>query len=718
MNKNVIRRSTYNSIGATILGGSILLPMIAHAQLEEVVVTAQKREESVQTIPIAMTAVSANGLEKSGISGTDELSMVIPNLQYSRQISSATPFIRGVGTKNSSAGEESSVSTYVDGVYYSSMVASVMEFNNIERVEVLRGPQGTLFGRNATGGLIHVITKNPAFEPSAKISVGAGSYDAFNTGFYGTAGLSERLAVDISLLFKKRDEGYGTNQFNGRERAGEEDRSLRSKLLFDVDDKTSIVMSALYADRESDVGIARQPAKGTVATGGGVYTGDFQDINSDWEPIVDSAQRVATFQLTHAFESVELIATSAYSELDAFTLLDQDSGPSHVVNFVVNERSKQLSQEFQFNSTGDGPLKWTAGLFFMSAESKNAPTQTTSANPAFNINMDTEQETTSYAAYAQGTYDLNDATALTLGLRWTMDEREFSGKTTSIGTGAPINPAMPVLNDDESWEEPTWRLAIDHQLNEEMLVFASYSRGFKSGVYNTLPVFGALPEPVDPEILDSYEVGFKGDFLDNSLRINGSAFYYEFDNLQMQQILGGAIFLFNVGDSEMQGAEIESTYFVTSNLDINVSASYLDTEYTDFQNGPVISPDTSDNIGNMVTTNSDLSGYELTRAPKYTYSVSTNYRHDVGVGELSLNLAYYYNDGFFWEPDNRTKQDSYDVLNAEVALTEYEDKWKVRVFARNLLDTEYSYYSQQSSFGDFVSAAPPKTFGISAEYSF
>ncbi|MBQ0758516.1 MAG: TonB-dependent receptor [Zhongshania sp.] len=233
---------------------------------------------------------------------------------------------------------------------------------------------------------------------------------------------------------------------------GEEDRSLRSKLLFDVSDKTSIVMSALYADRESDVGIARQPAEGTVATGGGTYTGDFQDINTDWEPIVESSQRVLTFQLTHAFNAVELIATSAFSDLDAFTLLDQDSGPSHVVNFVVGERSQQLSQEFQFNSTGDGPLKWTAGLFFMSAESKNAPTQTTSANPAFNINMDTQQDTTSYAAYAQGTYDLTDATALTLGLRWTMDEREFSGRTTSIASGAPINPAMPVLKDDESWE--------------------------------------------------------------------------------------------------------------------------------------------------------------------------------------------------------------------------------------------------------------------------
>lgn len=689
----------------------------AHAQLEEVVVTAQKRAESAQDVPIAITAVSEMGLERAGITGSDELSAVVPNLQYSRQLASATPFIRGVGTKNSSAGDESSVSTYVDGVYYSSMVASVMEFNNVERVEVLRGPQGTLFGRNATGGLIHVITKDPAFETAGKVSAGLANYGTWRGGLYATTGLTERVAADVSMLYKKRDEGYGDNIFSGQERPGEEDRSLRSKLLFDMNEKTSIIVSALYASRESDIGIARQPAEGTTATGGGTFTGDFQDINSDWTPRVEATQRAYTFELTHQFEGVELIATSAYSDASSFVLLDQDSGPSHVVNFVVNEESEQYTQEFQFNSTGGGPLQWTTGLFYMSSLAQNDPTQTTSANPAFNINMDTEQDTESYAVYGQASYDFTAATKLTLGARWTRDERDFSGRTTSIITGAPINPAAPVLNESESWEEPTWRVALDHQLSDEILLFASHNRGFKSGVYNTLTVFGAPPEPVDPEILDAYEVGFKGDFLDNRLRINTSAFFYQFENLQMQQVLGGAIFLFNVGDSEMKGLEVESTYFVTDSLDVNMSVAYLDTEYTEFENGPVIAPNPT-GPGNVVTTNSDLSGNEMTRAPEYTANLSANYRHDTSMGEVNYNIAYYYNDGFFWEPDNRTEQDSYDVLNAEVALTSKDEKWRFRLFGRNLLDSEYSYYSQQSSFGDFVSAAPPLTYGVSVEYSF
>lgn len=718
MTSNKPRGKRLPLASAIAAAGAFVMSSQSFAQLEEVVVTAQKRSESAQEVPIAITAVSEMALQKSGITGSDELSMVVPNLQFSRQLGSATPFIRGVGTKNSSAGEESSVSTYVDGVYYSSMIASVMEFNNIERIEVLRGPQGTLFGRNATGGLIHVITKDPQFETAGKLKAGYGSYDTYNLGAYATTGLSERVAGDISLLYSKRNDGYGDNKFNDEERPGAEDRSLRGKLLFDMSEKTSILASAMYASRDSDVGIARQPAKGTTATGGGTYNGDFHDINSDWTPMVEADQRAYTLKVTHQFDGAELIATSGYADVSSFILLDQDSGPAHFVNFLVNEKNEQFSQEFQLSSTGAGALQWTTGLFYMSSLAKNAPTRTTSSvAPSFNVTMDTEQETKSYAVYGQLAYDITDATKVTLGARWTLDEREFSGRTTFTGSGDPVNPAMPYLNDDESWEEPTWRLGLDHQVNDEVLLYAYHARGFKSGVYNTLTNNGLLPEPVDPEILDAYEVGIKGDFLDNSLRINAAVFYYEFENLQLQQIDAGAINLFNVGDSEMQGAEIETTYFVTADLDLNFSFAYLDTEYTEFPEGPIIAPDTSDGVGN-VSSFGDLAGNEMTRAPEFTYNISANYRMQTSAGELSYNIAYYYNDGFFWEPDNRTEQDSYDVLNAEIALTSKDESWRVRVYGRNLLDSEYSYYSQQSSFGDFVSAAPPMTFGVEVEYRF
>ncbi|WP_460994611.1 TonB-dependent receptor [Spongiibacter taiwanensis] len=705
-------------VSAIAAAGTMLVSNSAVAQLEEVVVTAQKRSESAQEVPIAITAVTELALEKSGITGSDELSMVVPNLQFSRQLASATPFIRGVGTKNSSAGEESSVSTYVDGVYYSSMVASIMEFNNIERIEVLRGPQGTLFGRNATGGLIHVITKDPQFETEGKIKAGYGSYNTYKFGGYATTGLSEKVAGDISVLYTKREDGYGDNRFTGnpRERPGEEDRSIRSKLLFDMSEQTSILASALYATRESDVGIARQPAKGSNANFGAAYTGDFQDINSDWTPLAEADQRSYSLKVTHAFEGAELIATTGYNDINSFLLLDQDSGPAHVVNFLVRERSEQFSQEFQLSSTGAGPFQWTAGVYYMAALSQNDPTQTTSANPAFNVTMDTEQETESQAIYGQVSYDFSDATKVTLGLRWTLDEREFSGRTTNTISGAPVNPAEPYLEEEESWEEPTWRLGVDHQLNDEVLVYAYHARGFKSGVFNTLTNNGAIPDPVDPEILDAYEIGLKGDFLNNSLRVNTAIFFYEFENLQLQQINAGSIFLFNVGDSEMQGAEVETTYFVTENLDLNLSVAYLDTEYVEFPDGPIISPNPA-GPGN-VTTSGDLAGNEMTRAPEFTYSLSANYRQQTGMGELSYNIAYYYNDGFFWEPDNRTEQDSYDVLNAEIAFTTKDENWRFRIFGRNLLDSEYSYYSQQSSFGDFVSAAPPRTYGVEVEYRF
>lgn len=690
---------------------SSLLTSISYAQIEEVIVTAQKRAENVQDVPIAITAATAGLLEKTGISSSDELTQVVPNLQFSRQVGSATPFIRGVGTKNSSVGDESSVSTYVDGVYYSSMAGSVMDFNNIERVEVLRGPQGTLFGRNATGGLIHVITKDPDFETAGMVGLGYGSYGEARVDGYVTTGLTESVAVDLSLFYQNRDEGYGDNRTRGEERPGEESTSLRSKVLFAIDDVSELVLSVLHANRRSDVGVARQAAKGTIATGGGGFTGDFQDINTNKEPLADSETDSVSAKYSREFDGFELISTTAFTDTELQYLLDQDSGPADVTNFYIAQSTEQFSQELQINSTSSGPLSWTAGLYYFDSKASYDNTEVEVPPSSLLFVVDSVQDTRSYAVYAQGSYDLSDATKLTVGARHTKDERDLSGSTTVNG-GAPATFAT-----DESWSSPSWRLAIDHQLSENVLLYGSYSRGFKSGVYNTLVVTGTAPDPVDPEVLDAYEIGYKGDLFDKRMRLNVSAFYYDFQDLQMQQILGGAVFLFNVGNSEMYGAEFETNYFVTDNFDINLNLAVLDTEYSEFDDGPVISPDTTDGMGN-VQTFADLAGKEMTRAPKFTSNLSVNYLQALSGGELNYNLSYYYNGGFYWEPDNRTEQDSYDVLNAELSYTTNDEAWKFRVYGRNILDGEYSYYSQQSTYGDFVSAAPPATYGVAVQYRF
>ena len=699
---------------AAVLVPALLGASVAHAALEEIVVTAQKKAENLQEVPISVTAVTANSLDKTGITGTDELSVVVPNLQYGRQVSSATPFMRGIGTKNSSVGDEGSISTYVDGVYYSSMVASVMEFNNIERVEVLRGPQGTLFGRNATGGLIHVITKDPSHETSGKVKVGVGNYDTQEFGFYGTTGLSENVAADLSINYKDRDDGFGDNLVLGEDRKGDEQESYRAKVLVDLSDDTELTLSYLYATSASDVGVGRQQAPGVVGLGGAaVNTGDFQDINSENTPQAEARQNAYSAKLTHDFGDFELISTTAYYESDAFFNLDQESGPTRVFDFNMDTEESQFSQEFQINSTTDSAFQWTAGLYFMDAEAIYTDQSHVNFGPT-RLAIDVTQDTKSYAIYGQGSYDFTDQTKLTLGLRWTRDEREVSGGR-SVNNGPFVNDASR----DESWEEPTWRVALDHQLTDDVLVYASYSRGFKSGVYNTvINLTGVFSDPVDPEILDAYEIGFKGDFFDSSLRVNASAFYYEVEDLQMQLIQGGAILLLNVGETEIMGAEVEATYFATDNLDFNFSLSLLDTEYTKFPAGPILNPNTVPPGGNIGGVFGDLKGNDLIRSPDYTYSLAANYRIPSDLGEFNVNVTYYYNDGFYWEPDNRLEQEDYDIVNAEVGLTSSDEKWFFRIFGRNLTDSEYSYYSQESSTGDLVSAAPPRTYGASAEYRF
>ncbi|MFA5632013.1 MAG: TonB-dependent receptor [Porticoccaceae bacterium] len=686
--------------------------------IEEIIVTAQKRAESLQEVPITISAFNSALLDRTGVADTDDLTVVVPGLQMGRQIGSSAPFLRGIGTQNSSAGDESSIPTYIDGVFMSSMVASVQSFSNVERIEVLKGPQGTLFGRNATGGLIHIITKDPQQEFSANVRASYGSYDTINTSFYATGGITDNVAADIAISYANQGEGYGKNLTTGNDinKADIHSNALRSNWLIDFSENTQARLSLDYAERKENTAIARQPAPGVIGVDGvTTFSGDFYDIQANGDSFTDSESWGASLKITHEFGNVDLVSISAYRENESLQLLDQDATPANIILAPLQIESEFFSQEIQLLSTYESDLQWLLGLYYMNDTSKYNPFELGGLGvaPAQRFMGFPTQDTESYAAFAQATYTLTDNTSITAGLRFTRDERELDvSRYMDLGV---TNMVLPQIQRSESWTEPTWRLSIDHRLTDGVMAFASYSRGFKSGVYNTagiLSVAGTVG-PVDPEVLDAYEIGVKADLLDNRMRFNASVFYYEFTDMQLTRIDSGITQLLNAAEAEVLGAELDLTAVVTENLELRVGLSVLDSEYTSFPGAPITQPD----AGQPVTIG-DASGNKLIRAPDYTFNVGATYEVPTEYGIVGTTVNYYYNDGFFWEPENRLAQDSYSILNAEISWASPDEKLRLSIFGKNLTDDEYSFYANSGGFGDLVSAGAPRTGGFAVEYNF
>jgi iron complex outermembrane receptor protein len=715
--------------------------------LEEIVVTAQRRAESLQTVPIAVTAVTAEELSKQGISSTTDIAAITPGLTMTTQRNSVTPYLRGVGTQNGSGSEEGSVALYVDGVYMASLSANAFAFNNIERIEVLRGPQGTLFGRNATGGLIHVITRDPQFETSGELNIGYGNYDTSTGSLYITGGLTDRIAADFGAFFTNQGEGWGENLNPAQ--PGDVNRRVesayRSKILFELSDETRILFAADYGLVKNDQGNTRAGLPGAVLFGGQTFTGDIYDADMSIKRDTRSERYGASLQITHSFSWATFSSLTAYRNAENYTLFDQDSTRLDVITAPITDVLDSWQQEFLLNGE-TGRLTWTGGLFYYDARTGVDTLSLRSALiPTQNRDRVGIMKTKSYAGFAQGTYSFTDATALTLGVRYTEDQRELSGRDRAapgfpgLAVGAIIpgtdTAALPKSQTDRTFDKITYRIALEHRFTPDVMGYASISRGFKSGIFNsTTP----LDPAVEPETLDAYEIGAKSEWFDGTLRLNGAVFYYEYDDIQLTRINAGTTTLLNAAGGEVRGADLEfilAPRLSTGRLTISGGASYLDTEYTSFPDAPFLEPNPAG--GNFALNtpghpcppehppgsfpgNCNAKGNTMIRAPELTATVAVDYAFPLASsGELGFNVTAAYNDGFYWDADNRVKQPSYTLVNAQVSLTTADERWRLRLWSRNLTDEKYYItVSTSAGFGDAGAPGAPREYGVGLTYRF
>lgn len=737
-------RKALKLVCATALGSmSLSAPAFAQAvpvadddaaanQLQEIVVTAQRRSESSQKVPIAITAVGGPALAARGITNVLDLGGSVPGLQFQNFSGIQLPFLRGVGATGSALGNESSVASYVDGIYFARVPSAFAELRNVQRVEVLKGPQGTLFGRNSTGGVINIVTKDPSHDASISGSLGYGRFNEVRGDVYATSGLGEKAAMDIAVSGKRSD-GFGDNLTTGG-RYGYDDSVLaRSKLLLEPFEGTRFVLSGFYSWSRDAGQKAAYPGTrtGTVSTPNQVfdnstigYYNTVSDNNFDRYNFWGASLR-AEQDLSFA----TLISISAYSKLKEKHAFEGDYGPRP--DFVVPIRGKldQFTQEIQLASKDRTDLSWILGAYYYNNKSNYYDVHFVGPilfGPA-GLSAPAHQKAESFALFGQATYEVVPNLKVTGGLRYTWDNTTADGYIAVFGISPTFFVVDPPKDTDKS-KKLTFRAAVDYQIDPNALVYASFSRGFKAATYNILTYTGT---PNKPEKLDAYEVGFKTSLLDRRVKLNGAAFYYDITNPQVQLVRSGTIFFSNAGSSRVKGAEVDMEAVVGGGLTMRASAMYLDSKYKKYgsrdANGNIVDgaptsiPDLV-NGGSIAAPSIIAAGNRTPLAAKFTFNVGFDYTVETSIGKFVATADLYHNSGFYFEPDNLLQQKQYNLLNAQLKFSP-TDNYSIRIWGRNLLDKKYAIAATSQNSAVHEAGYPwtpgaPLTYGIALDFSF
>lgn len=703
-----------NTRAATVaaIAGVLALPIQAaeaaedsKGGLEEIVVTAQRREERLQDVPIAVVALNSDALLAKGVSGTEALAAAVPGLTFTRIGASGTPFIRGVGSSAGDPSSEPSVATYIDGVYIASPNVNLFEFNAIEHLEVLKGPQGTLFGRNATGGVIQVRTKDPSFDPAADLSVGYANYATKSAAAYVTAGLSDDVAFNLAGSIRDQDDGYGDNQLLGVDTYVRDEQNIRGKLLFKLSEDTQMILAGDYLKVDSTGEDYKLP-NGAIGRDGAVVQRGRYDTENGLITKTDTKSRGGSLTVDHDWGAVRIKSITAYRKATGANVADVDMVPGPYFDAVLDLDQDNWSQEFHLASSGDSRVTWLLGAFYYDSTAGYTPASLSGTDlGGIVLDIYGKVRTRSASVFAQGTTEIAQGTNLTLGLRYTHEKQEYTSKTdSSVGLLAPGDSV------DQSFDDPTWRIAIDHKFTPDVLAYVSYNRGIKSGGYG--PLSPLATAAFDPEQLDAYEIGVKSELLEHRLRLNASAFWYDYKDIQVQIVQGSSTFTQNAASARIRGIDLELQAALGAHFTLSGNLAYTDGEYQDYENAGSYGL----GVGSLLTV--DASGNDTVRTPDFSGSLTLDHRMPLSAGTLVSALTVSQTGKFYWAADNQRKEDAYTLMNASVRWLWSEEKYSVTVWGKNLTDEKYRSMLSESSYGDLTRQGDPRTYGLTLGVSF
>ena len=693
---------------------------VAHAQtapLEEVVVTAQKRAGNLQDTPIAISAVTGDAIEKLNIDDIGAIAAANPSLVYSEAGGEAQLYIRGIGSNIFNIGADQSVATHIDGVYTGRANMGLTQFLDIDRVEILRGPQGTLYGRNATGGAINIISRAPTDEFEGYVSGLVGSFDRIDVRGAVSGPITENLSGRLAVR-RLKDDGYTEDlDPQGGDKVDDNDlAALRGSLRWKSDALTATLIAEYSEFENGNTSIFPIDNTGLAESLGAKPNRDIHKTYNntpsfhEWE--TGAVTGILDWTLT---DTTNLNLTVGYRDWDSDFLFNTDGTEIEITRTTLSYESEQLSAELRLSGES-GWGRWLVGAYWFDEDKYGALGLVRSGftPPAvlvprsFIFRAEGTGEAT--ALFGQVDFKLADTWTLSAGLRYSDEKKgDFLRQSTllpdnellGLFTPNPIPDATPASTRrvSRSWDAWTPRVGLEFRPSDDRLFYLTYSEGFKSGGFNDLSV---VNPPFDPELVDSIEVGAKTEWLGGRLRANASAFYYDYTDLQVSVFASvGSItttFTTNAAEATVQGLELDLVAKVTESLDIAASLAVLDATYDRF-----VTPYGSCTAVNVALDARcagrvglprliDAAGNRLNNAPEFKGSVSATYRFDLsGGGSISLQGAAHHQGRVYFLPANTTvmSQSSYTLVDARIGYENESGDLAVGAFVKNLADEDY-----------------------------
>jgi len=716
---------------STSIVAMLAVPSVAQAQIDEIVTTAQRREQSTQDVPVAVTVLTTAELETKQIGDTLDIQNFVPNLNIGTNTGTANAariFLRGIGEDESRGAVEPAVGTYIDGVYIGRLVGSLLDLVDLEQVEVLRGPQGTLYGRNSNGGAIKISTIKPQVENGFSGKFTYGNNERIDVKGTANFAVSDSTAIRVSGLYKTRDGFFdiipnGAAAGEGSEDVGDVDTlAFRGSISQDIGD-WNVLITADYTDDDSD------PIPSSVLPGLDADNNVFTVEPVPGMPCLTpgATAPAGPFQFTrpvgcfNGFSNETIsqgiagtitgeLAGHTVQSISSFRKLDDDLSSHIGFPFAQETDQEQFSQEITFSSNLDGAFNYVVGGFYFRED--------LNLDSAFVFPFRVAADTESISVFGQGSFEISDRATLTGGVRYTDESREFAGVNFSSGLNSAANNDISNVS---------YTAKIDYDVTDNLLAYASYSTGFKGSGFSP-DCFGptACFLPVEEEEVDTIEFGVKSQIWDNRLQFNATYFYNDYDNLQIGATVPGLGFTrFNVDKTQIQGLEFDLRFKPTDRFELIANLGLLDAEYdelTEAQAGGLTNnsagcPGAAVLAGQaLIDCALDL---DLKNAPNYKANIAAIYTQPLAGGDLTFSGDVSFEDDSFSLVANNPASAVVDIptlINGRIAYTPEDSFWSIALWAKNITDEEY--WRAGTATANAVYASEPATYGVDVGFNF
>ena len=735
------RKTLTAALGAALFAAAAApAPLLAQATgaedqdsavIEEVIVTAQRREQTLQEVPMAVSAFTGADLEALQADNLDSLQGAVPNLnlvQGRGSNSSVNAYIRGVGQPDALQSFDPAVGVYLDDVYMSRIQGALFKLYDIERIEVLRGPQGTLYGKNTPGGAIRLITRTPGDEFEAQAGVLVGDYGRLQARARIAAPVTDDFAIGCSVLHDERD-GFVTDPLDGREYNDEDTTVARVKGSWDVSENLNVTFSADYTKEDVNLTLGRSEVL--------LYSLDLAlgivprlpAPTGEWDFRTSTSMSDRPTQATDHWGgnvtvswdingNTTLKSITAYRDLETSSYIDIDATTLQLGDVLVALDQNQFSQEFQLLGNNGDNLNWVVGAYYLNEQVPSHQEAYADDFLLFNgipisflRTIDDDLETTSYALFGQVDWAFADRWSLGLGLRWTEEEKDYFRTTSTFSNILGVADPAFAFTDSDSWSDWTPSITLDYAMSDSVKLYGRMAEGFKSGGFNGRANSAADVSTFDPETVWSTEIGAKTTMAGGRLRANYALFYSKYDDFQARVSVGEGIdFRFpvlNAAELEIKGAEFEMTWLPIDPLALSTQIGYLDSKY-----------------GKGGFTGADGVEDQPAFSPEWTARFAGTWTQPLpGGSSLAFTAAANYRDSMWLSVENTDAltEDSYWVMDALVSWVSESGRWTVSGGIKNLGDEVYRVEGQEfRSVGGIQTAyyGHPRTWTIGFDYRF